>query len=119
MHVHKVHDGRVMVLRPSGHILGGHETTEIVEAAREFVQVGNVAIVVDFADVDYMNSLGLGALTRILITTSNQNGRLKVCNVLGRVRKLFDVVKFDRLFVYYDSEAAALEALAKEMADAV
>jgi anti-sigma B factor antagonist len=119
MHTHLALDGRILVLKPAGHLLGGTETDEFVEVAREFAKSEHVALVIDLDDVDYMNSLALGALTRILVTFSNVNGRVKVCNLRDRVRKLFDVVKFHNLFVYYDSERAAVEALAKEMAKTV
>lgn len=119
MHTHRALDGRVLVLEPSGHLLGGPETEEFVNVAREFANREGVAVLVDFDGVDFMNSLALGALARILITYSRQHGWVKVCNVKGRVRALFDVVKFDRLFDYHDSEAAALDALSREMANPV
>ncbi len=119
MHTHQALAGRVLVVKPAGHILGGSETTEFVDIARGFSTQGDVAVLIDFDDVDYMNSLGLGALARILITCSRANGLVKVCNVNGRVRRLFDVVKFHKLFEYYDSESSALEALSKELASAV
>lgn len=119
MHSHQALAGRVLVLKPAGHILGGSETDELVDLAREFAKRDHVAVLVDLDDVDYMNSLGLGALARILVTCSRTSGSVKVCNVKGRVRKLFDVVKFHKLFDYHDSERSALDALSKELASAV
>lgn len=119
MHTHLALDGRILVLKPAGHLLGGAETDELVDAAREFAKTEHVALVVDLDDVEYLNSLALGQLTRILITYSKANGLMKVCNLKGRVRKLFDVVKFYNLFVYYDSEGAAVAALTKELANQV
>lgn len=119
MNTYQALGGRVLVLKPVGHILGGSETDEFVDLAREFAKKDHVGVLVDFEGVDYMNSLGLGALARILITCSRANGVVRVCNVKGRVRRLFDVVKFDKLFEYHDSEASALEALAKDLLSAV
>ncbi len=119
MHTHEALGGRVLVILPEGHLLGGPETIEFVERAREFVKEGHAGVLLDFSDVDYMNSLGLGALTRILITCSREHGQVRVCNVRGRVRKLFDVVKFYKLFEYHDSERSALDALSKDLASTV
>jgi anti-anti-sigma factor len=119
LHTHHALNGRVLVLRPTGHLLGGTETDEFVDVAREFAKSEHVALVIDLDEVEYMNSLALGQLTRILITYSKANGLVKVCNLKGRVLKLFDVVKFYNLFVYYESERAAVEALVKELAKTV
>jgi len=115
MHSHEAMAGRVLVLKPVGHLLGGPETDEIVSIAREFAARGDVGVLIDFDDVEYLNSLGLGALTRILITCSRAHGLLRVCNVKDRVRRLFDVVKFHKLFDYHESESHALGALSKEL----
>jgi anti-anti-sigma factor len=114
MHTHQALEGRVQVLKPVGHILGGPETDEFVNTARELAEKGNTALLVDLADVEYMNSLGLGALTRVLITFSRVNGAVKVCCLTPRVRRLFDIVKFYHLFEYYDSERAGVDAFSKE-----
>lgn len=119
MHSHEALAGRVLILKPAGHLLGGPETDEVVNVAREFAKRGEIAVLLDFDDVEYLNSLGLGAITRILITCSRAHGLLRVCNVKNRVLRLFDVVKFHKLFEYYDSESSALEALSKDLASAV
>jgi len=119
MHTHQALDGWILVLKPTGHLLGGTETDTFVDVARDFAKQEHVALVIDLDEVEYMNSLALGQLTRILITYSKANGLVKVCNLKGRVLKLFDVVKFYNLFVYYDSERSAVEALAKELAKTV
>lgn len=114
MHSHEALGGRVLVVKPEGHLLGGPETIEFVDLARAFATTGHAGVVLDFGGVDYMNSLALGAITRIVIACARTQGAVKVCNLTERVRKLFDVVKFHKIFEYYDSETSALEALAKE-----
>lgn len=115
MHTHQALEGRVLVVRPSGHLLGGDETAEIIDTAREFAEREAGGVVLDLEDVDYMNSLGLGAITRLLVTCNRHHGVLKVCNIEGRVRRLFDVVKFYKIFEYHDSQDAALAAMTKEL----
>lgn len=114
MHSHEALGGRVLVVKPTGHLLGGPETSEFVELAREFATPGHAGVVLDFADVDYMNSLALGAITRIVIACARANGAVKVCNLTERVRRLFDVVKFYKIFDYFDTEQGAIAALSKE-----
>jgi anti-anti-sigma factor len=119
MHSHLALDGRVLVLKPAGHLVGGPETEAFVDVARQFAHTEHVALVVDLDELEYMNSLGLGSLARIVSTYARLHGQVKVCNVKGRVRRLFDVVKFYKIFEYYESESVALGALSKEMANPV
>lgn len=116
MLTHEALEGRVLILEPSGHLLGGDETQEMVDAARKFAEREAVGVIIDLEQVDYMNSLGLGAFTRLLVTCNRHHGLLKVCNIEGRVRRLFDVVKFFKIFDYFDSQDAALAAMTKELA---
>jgi len=119
MRTHQALNGRVEVLAPGDHLLGGPETSELVDTARESFARGRHALLIDLAEVDYMNSLALGALVRILVTYTRAHGSVKVCNLGSRVRRLFDIVRFNLLFEYHDSEAAALDAFAKEMTSVV
>ena len=119
MRTHQALNGRVDVLAPADHLLGGPETTELVDAARKLAAQGRHALLIDLADVDYMNSLALGALARIVVTYTREHGSVKVCNIGSRVRRLFDIVRFNQLFQYYDTEATALDAFAKEIASVV
>lgn len=116
MLTHQALDGRVLVVRPSGHLLGGDETAEMIDTAREFAEREGGGVVLDLEEVDYMNSLGLGAVTRLLVTCNRHHGSLRVCNIEGRVRRLFDVVKFHKIFDYHDSLDAAIAAMTKDLA---
>jgi anti-sigma B factor antagonist len=106
--------GRVEVLKPRGRLVGGPETTELTETGRRLVADGKTALLVDLADVEYVNSVALGAFTGPFATCSRAEGTLKVCNLQERVRYLFDVVRVNTLFTYFDSADAALAAFAKE-----
>ncbi len=115
MQTYEALDGRVDVIRPVEHLLGGPESDEIVSHARYLTNNGRVALLVDLADVNYVNSLGLSVFTRLVVAYSRVHGSVKICNLRGRVRALFDIVRFHVLFEYYDSEQAALEAFAREL----
>ena len=115
MQTHQALNGRVEVFKPSERLVGGPETDELVSAAKRLAATGKLALLIDLDDVTYINSLGLGAFTRMIAVASQAGGAVKICNIKGRVRELFDVVRFNILFEYHDSEDAALQAFAKEM----
>jgi len=109
-------DGHALVMKPTGPLVGGPETEELVEKARAFASTGQAAIILNLCEVPFINSLALGAIASILATCSRRNSWMKVCCLCPRVHALFDVVKFFKLFEYYDGEEQALEVVAREMA---
>jgi anti-sigma B factor antagonist len=112
-------NGRVEVLKPAGRLVGGPETDELVDTGRQLVAQGRVALLVDLHDVEYVNSVALGAFTQLYAICSKANGAMKICNLDERVQYLFGVVRFNLLFTYYDSVDAALEAFSKELTSPV
>ncbi|MFI5371143.1 MAG: STAS domain-containing protein [Candidatus Eisenbacteria bacterium] len=119
MRTHQALNGRADVIVPGDHLLGGPETDELVDIAKQLTAQGRHALLIDFHKVNQINSLALGALTRIVIAYAKVNGKVKVCNLGSRVRGLFDIVLFNKLFEYYESEDTALEAFGREMAELV
>lgn len=115
MKTYKALEGWVTVVKPAGRFVAGAKTTEdLVNTAKHLVASGSQALLVDLGDVTFMDSFGVGTFPRLLITYSNVKGSVKVCNLSRQVRILFDICRFDHLFVFYESEGAALEAFAKE-----
>ena len=115
MQTHQALDGRVDVFKLGDSLMGGPESDEVVARAKDLAANGRLILLVDMGDVRYINSLGLTAITRLVITASKVNGAVKVCRLSDRVRHLFDIVRFNQLFQYYESESAALEAIAREL----
>ena len=119
MKTYEALDGRVTVVKPAGRFVAGGGTDELVETARHLVATGSHALLVNLDDVTFMDSLGVGTFPRLLILYSNVKGTVKVCNLKGPVRMLFDIVRFSHLFEFYDSESAALEAFTREQSGAL
>lgn len=119
MDIHWALDERVAVLRPVGYMVGGTETDELVETGKRLVQQGHRALLVDLAEVVHVGSLGLGAFTRLVIACASVDGAIKICNLKSRVRDTFDLVRFNLLFDYHESEQAALESFARETGSTV
>src|SRR5205085_3526345 len=60
------------------------------------------------ADVDFIDSGGLGLLLRCLIRTQNAHGILKVCGISPRIRETLKATKLDTVFESYRCEADAI-----------
>ena len=66
------------------------------------------AIVVNLAEVEFMDSSGLAMLVEALQATRQRGGKLKLVNLCPRVRSIFEIARLDAIFEIFDTEAEAL-----------
>lgn len=69
-------------------------------------------IILDFGELDYMNSSGIGLLVTLLIRTQRQQQRLLACGLSDHYRQIFDLTRLNEAIGIYDSQAEALAAVA-------
>jgi Anti-anti-sigma regulatory factor (antagonist of anti-sigma factor) len=69
--------------------------------------------VINLDKVSYIDSSGIGALISSLSNLKKYQGGLKICNVSGSVRKVFELTKLTSFFEIYDSEQEAISAFKK------
>lgn len=69
------------------------DTDELRNKVNDLVREGRVRIRLDVADVPYMDSAGLGAITSCYTAASHANGELKLINVGKKVRELLTVTQ--------------------------
>ena len=55
-------------------------------------------MLIDFQDVTFMDSSGLGALVLALKTVRAAGGKLFICSINEQVRMLFELTSMDRVF---------------------
>ena len=66
-------------------------------------------ILLNLADVPYIDSAGLGEIVRTYTTVSRQGGALKLVNLTKRITDLLSITKLLTVFEAYDSEPEALK----------
>jgi len=102
-----VRDGTTAILRIHGEITGGSEPP-IMAAYNE---VGNAkSIVLDFSQLDYMNSGGIGLLVTLLVRAQRGGGRLVATGLSEHYRQIFSLTRLDDAIEIYDDDAAAAAA---------
>ncbi|HQL10318.1 STAS domain-containing protein [Oligosphaera ethanolica] len=69
----------------------------------------NNRLVIDLAQLEYIDSTGLGAMVYILQQTLDNGGELKLARLQGKSRIVFDITKAYKIFDIFDTveEAAA------------
>jgi anti-sigma B factor antagonist len=100
----------IAILEPKGKIMGGPDATLLHDQLHEFIEKGKKKVVVDMAQVEWMNSTGLGILISGLTTLRNNQGELKLANVTGKIQSLLTITKLITVFEAFDSVEDAVKS---------
>lgn len=92
----------IKVIQPSG-ILDGNQASEFRQEIAEAVQGGSKVIIVDFQNVTFMDSSGLGALVLSLKTVRSAEGKLLICSINEQIKMLFELTDMDRVFEIFNN----------------
>ena len=101
----------VTVLDLSGKVTGSDGSDRMLtDKLRSLVQQNRKKLLLNMANVTYVDSAGLGAIVHSYATVKNQGGSLKLLNVTGRLMDLLSITKLLTVFDSYDKEAEALRS---------
>jgi anti-sigma B factor antagonist len=98
----------VAILDLSGNVMGGPDQHTFHNAIKEVVDEGQRKVIVNLADVPWINSTGLGILMAGFITVKNAGGVLRLVNVSKRIDSLLMITKLSLVFDTFESEEQAL-----------
>ena len=101
----------VVILDLSGRITIGEGTLVLRDHIQKMLASGDRKFLLNLADVDYIDSSGLGELVTSFTTVRNQGGQLKLLNLTRRVRDLLQITKLLTVFEAFDSETEALKSM--------
>jgi len=102
--------GHVVILDLHGKIPGGEGEKVIREAVNRVVDSGAVNILVNCADVSFLDSSVVGEIVRAHTTVSRTGGKLKLLNVPARIRSLLSMTRLLGIFEIYESEDEAVRS---------
>jgi anti-sigma B factor antagonist len=100
----------VFVLEPKGKIMGGPDATILHERLHELIEQGKKKVIINLADVEWMNSTGLGILISGLTTFRNNEGELKLANITEKIQSLLKITKLTGVFDAFDSVEDAIKS---------
>jgi anti-sigma B factor antagonist len=104
--------GDVSVMDAAGRITLGEGSSIFRETLRELVTKGQKKVLLNLADVSYIDSSGIGELVSGFTTVTNQGGQLKLLNLNKRVQDLLQITKLYTVFEVFDDEASAVRSFA-------
>jgi anti-sigma B factor antagonist len=71
---------------------------------------GARTVVLNFSELDYMNSGGIGLLVTLLVRAQRQKQQLLAYGLSGHYRQIFELTRLDDAIAIHEDEHAALGA---------
>ena len=100
----------ITIVDCSGRITLGEGSVILRDTVRDLLSKGNKKIVLNLAEVNYIDSSGIGELVSAFTTAKNQGGELKLLNLTKKVNDLLQITKLYTVFDVKDDEAAAVKS---------
>jgi anti-sigma B factor antagonist len=102
--------GDVVVLDLKGKVTLGQGDELLKDKVNSLVNQGHRKIILNLADVPYVDSAGLGEIVRTYTTVSRQGGSLKLLNLTKRITDLLAITKLLTVFETFDVEGDAVRS---------
>ena len=108
-HVRKVADSTA-VIDISGE-LNGYGEEVLMEAYTAASNGRTQRIILNFTNLEYMNSSGIGLLVTMLIRVQRQKQQLLAYGLSEHYRQIFELTRLNEAIAIFDSEQAAMTAV--------
>jgi anti-sigma B factor antagonist len=106
----------VSLLALSGRIVLGEESNALREKLKSLAANGATKIVLNMAEIDYIDSSGLGTLVAAHLSAQNAGASVRLCNLGKKFHEVMQVTKLLTVFDVYETEAAAVSSFSSSLA---
>jgi anti-sigma B factor antagonist len=105
--------GSVTIIDLNGRITLGEDLPQLRQLIRDLLAQGHKNILLNLAEVSYIDSAGLGELVSANVAAANRGGQLKLLHLTKRVRDLLQITKLLTVFDAHEDEAEAIASFPK------
>jgi len=102
--------GETTVVELGGRIILGEGSALLRKTVRGLLEDNRKRLVLNLADVDYIDSSGIGELVSAYTAVKNRGGELKLLHLTKKVHDLLQLTKLYTVFDVYTDEATALRS---------
>ena len=110
MQIEERNVGDVVVFDLEGKVTLGAGDELLKDKVNSLVNQGHRKIILNLADVPYVDSAGLGEIVRTYTTVSKNGGSLKLLNLTKRITDLLAITKLLTVFETFDAESDAVRS---------
>lgn len=94
----------------SGRITLGEGSALLRSTIRELLEEKRYKILVNLADINYIDSSGIGELVSAYTTVKNRGGELKLLHLTKKVHDLLQITKLYTVFDVHSDEVGAVNS---------
>lgn len=102
----------VTILDLSGRITLGEGSVTLRDTVRDLLAKGQKKLLLNLAEINYIDSSGIGELVSAFTTVKNAGGELKLLNLTKKVHDLLQITKLYTVFDVSDDETSAISSFA-------
>lgn len=102
--------GEVTILDLKGKITLNEGDEVLKDKINSLIMQGKKRILLNLAEVPYIDSAGLGEIVRTYTTVSRQGGQLKLVNLTKRITDLLMITKLLTVFETFEAEQDAIKS---------
>ena len=110
MEISERNDGKVTILGLTGKVTLGEGDVLLKDKLHSLLNQGRKDVLLNLAQVSYVDSAGLGAIVSAYTTMTREGGSLKLANVTKKLQDLLSITKLLTVFETFDSEDEALRS---------
>ncbi len=92
-----------ITIHPSG-LLDSTSANQMRCQVSDAINEGAEAILLDFQDVNFMNSSAIGSLVAILKSVKGQGKNLSICSINPQIKMIFELTKMEDIFPIYKDQ---------------
>lgn len=100
----------VSVVTLDGRIVLGEESNSLRERVKALIGEGKKKIVLNMANVKYIDSAGLGILVAAHVSAKNQGAAVHLSNLGNKFHDVLQLTRLLTVFSVYDTEAEAIRS---------
>ena len=103
-------ESNVIILDLEGRIIFGEGSVLLHRLLREIVERGEKNILLNFQNVTYIDSSGLGELVGGYVASKKIGGEIKLFNLLPNILEVVKLTKLNKVFEIYEDQQTAIES---------
>lgn len=105
-----IDNGEIKILQVKGKVTIGDGDVKLREAVHGLLDGGARKIILDLADLSYIDSSGIGELVSVYTTMTNRGGQLRLSNLHSKIYSLLQLTALVSVFQIYDSNEDAMQS---------
>ena len=110
MEISERNDGKVTILSLTGKVTLGEGDVLLKDKLHSLLNQGRKDVLLNLAQVSYVDSAGLGAIVGAYTTMTREGGSLKLANVTKKLQDLLSITKLLTVFETFESEDEGLRS---------